>query len=74
MPTKIRSTSNSPVRVLHLERRNRPKILPLQVGRATATGTETVESIDSEWERVTVEEDASGNPKRFGRVKVVSGE
>ena len=43
-------------------------------GWATATGTETVESIDSEWERVTVEENASGYEKRFGRVKVVSGE
>ncbi len=43
-------------------------------GWATATGTETVQSIDSEWERVTVEENASGNEKRFGRVKVVSGE
>ena len=43
-------------------------------GWTTATGMETVQSIDSEWERVTVEENASGNPKRFGRVKVVSGE
>ena len=34
----------------------------------------TVQSIDTEWERVTVEEDASGREKRFGRVKVVSGE
>ena len=41
---------------------------------STATGTETVQSIDTEWERVTVEEDASGREKRFGRVKVVSGE
>lgn len=43
-------------------------------GWSAALGTETVESIDSEWERVTVEEDASGQPKRFGRVRVVSGE
>ena len=43
-------------------------------GWATATGTETVQSIDSEWERVTVEENASVNDKRLGRVKVVSGE
>ena len=43
-------------------------------GWATATGTESVQLIDSEWERVTVEENASGNPKRFGRVTVVSGE
>ncbi len=43
-------------------------------GWATAAGTETVQSIDSEWERVTVEEDASTNDKRFGRVKVSSGE
>ena len=41
---------------------------------STATGTETVQSIDSEWERVTVEENASGKEKRFGRVKVMSGE
>ena len=41
---------------------------------STATGTETVQSIDPEWERVTVEEDANGREKRFGRVKVVSGE
>jgi hypothetical protein len=41
---------------------------------SAATGTETVQSIDAEWERVTVEEDASGREKRFGRVKVVSGE
>ena len=43
-------------------------------GWATATGTETVQAIDSEWERVTVEENACVNDKRFGRVKVVSGE
>ena len=41
-------------------------------GWATASGTETVQSIDSEWERVTVEEDASGQQKRFGRVKVTA--
>jgi sugar lactone lactonase YvrE len=41
---------------------------------SAATGTETVESIDAEWERVTVEEDATGQPVRFGRVRVVSGE
>lgn len=40
---------------------------------STATGTETVQSIDSEWERVTVEESASGQEKRFGRV-MVSGQ
>ncbi len=39
-------------------------------GWATASGTEMVQSIDSEWERVTVEENASGHEKRFGRVKV----
>ena len=39
-------------------------------GWATAAGTETVQSIDTEWERVTIEEDASGDEKRFGRVKV----
>jgi hypothetical protein len=43
-------------------------------GWATATGIETVESIDADWERVTIEEDASGQPTRFGRVRVVSGE
>ena len=43
-------------------------------GWVTATGTKTVQSIDSEWERVTVEENATGNEKRFGRVKVVSDE
>ena len=36
------------------------------------TGTESVQSIDSEWERVTVEEGATGQPKHFGRVKVSS--
>jgi hypothetical protein len=35
-------------------------------------GPETVESIDTEWERVTVQEDATGQLIRFGRVKVVS--
>ena len=39
-------------------------------GWSPATGPETVESIDSEWERVTVQEDASGQSKRFGRVRV----
>lgn len=38
------------------------------------SGVETVQSIDSEWERVTVEVNVTGQPKRFGRVKVVSGE
>ncbi len=38
------------------------------------TGTETVQSIDSVWERVTVDDTVTGEPKRFGRVKVVSGE
>ena len=41
-------------------------------GWVTAIGTETVQSIDAEWERVTIEEDVSGQPKRFGRVKVSS--
>lgn len=36
------------------------------------TGIETVESIDADWERVTIEEDASGKDKRFGRVKVTA--
>lgn len=36
------------------------------------TGIETVQSIDSDWERVTVEDPAAGEPKRFGRVKVVT--
>jgi len=31
-----------------------------------------VESIDADWERVTIEEDASGKDKRFGRVKVTA--
>jgi len=38
------------------------------------TGTETVQSIDATWERVTAEEMTSMHQKRFGRVKVVSGE
>ena len=37
---------------------------------SAATGTETVQSIDSEWERVTMEDSSTGNSKRFGRVKV----
>lgn len=37
-------------------------------------GTETTESIDDNWERVTVEDTSTGETKRFGRVKVVSGE
>ena len=41
-------------------------------GWATATGTDTIQSIDAEWERVTVEENASGYEKRFGRVKVTA--
>jgi hypothetical protein len=40
---------------------------------SVVTGTETTESIDSEWERVTVEDASAGGAKRFGRVKV-SGE
>ena len=38
------------------------------------TGAETVQSIDANWERVTVDEGASMQQKRFGRVKVVYGE
>jgi hypothetical protein len=38
------------------------------------TGTETVQSINATWERVTVEESVSLQQKRFGRVKVVSGQ
>jgi len=45
----------------------------LNGGWSAATGTETVVSIDSEWERVTIEEDASGQEKRFGRVMVTGG-
>lgn len=41
-------------------------------GWVDATGPEIVEEIDTEWERVTVEENATGVPKRFGRVKVTS--
>ena len=41
-------------------------------GWTATTGTETVQSIDSEWERVTVEDSAAGNSKRFGRVKVTT--
>ncbi len=37
-----------------------------------ATGTETVESIDSEWERVTITDTASSQTKRFGRVMVTA--
>ena len=43
-------------------------------GWTTATGTETVRSIAPDWERLIIEENATGQPKRFGRVKVVSGE
>jgi hypothetical protein len=36
-----------------------------------ATGTETVQSIDAEWERVTIRDGAgAGQPVRFGRVRV----
>lgn len=38
------------------------------------SGTETVQSINTDWERVTVQEPASNQPARFGRVKVVSAE
>ncbi len=41
-------------------------------GWIDAIGPEIVEDIDPEWERVTVEDDATGVPKRFGRVKVSS--
>ena len=35
------------------------------------TGPETVTPIDSDWERVVIEEDpGSGQPKRFGRLKI----
>ncbi len=36
------------------------------------TGPETVQSIDSVWERVTVDDTTTGEPKRFGRVRVVT--
>ena len=39
-------------------------------GWATATGTETVESIDAEWERVTVQQGVGAQTKSFGRVKI----
>jgi len=39
---------------------------------SNATGPETVQSIDTNWERVTVEEPASGGNKRFGQVMVSS--
>ncbi len=42
-------------------------------GWAAAMGTETVQSIDSEWERVTITDTAPASAKRFGRVKVVAG-
>ena len=38
------------------------------------TGTETVQSIDAVWQRVTVEKSASSHQKLFGRVKVFYGE
>ena len=38
------------------------------------TGSETVQSIDSAWKRVIIEDTATGEPKRFGRVMVVTGE
>jgi uncharacterized delta-60 repeat protein len=34
------------------------------------TGNEAVQSIDADWERVTVEEAAGGHQKRFGRVRL----
>ena len=36
------------------------------------TGTETVQSIDTVWERVTVDDTTTGQTKRFGRVRVVT--
>lgn len=39
---------------------------------STATASETVQSIDTNWERVMVEEPANGGDKRFGRVMVSS--
>jgi uncharacterized repeat protein (TIGR03803 family) len=41
---------------------------------SAATGPETVQSIDSDWERVTEEEPTNGGDKRFGRVMVISAE
>lgn len=41
-------------------------------GWLPAAGAETVQSIDAEWERVTVQEDVSGQTKRFGRVRVTA--
>ena len=38
---------------------------------STFAGTETVQSIDATWERVTAEDAPSTQEKRFGRVKVV---
>ncbi|MEI6608068.1 MAG: hypothetical protein WCP35_22420, partial [Verrucomicrobiota bacterium] len=39
---------------------------------SAATGTETVQSIDAEWERVTIPDTASSQTKRFGRVMVTA--
>jgi hypothetical protein len=37
---------------------------------SAASGLECVESIDSNWERVTVQDSSTGQRARFGRVKV----
>lgn len=42
-------------------------------GWTAPTGTPTVVSIDADWERVVIEDDAgTGQPTRFGRVRVIS--
>jgi uncharacterized repeat protein (TIGR03803 family) len=44
-------------------------------GWSAATGTETVQSIDAEWERVTITDSISNPPaSRFGRVKVMASQ
>jgi hypothetical protein len=42
-------------------------------GWSAITGPETVQSIDTEWERVVIEDSAgTGLPNRFGRVRVTA--
>lgn len=48
---------------------------PTTIGSWTnSANPETVTSIDDNWERVTVEDDQAGAPRRFARVRIISGE
>lgn len=77
--TTIGSGATTRLRIEYIRRKTgltyTPQVSSFFVGAwSAATGTQTVESIDGEWERVTVEEAATGQQMRLGRIMVASGE